>query len=132
MLLQSTGYRHRQNIGANNQKLTIIYNNYLKYLREELLEEAATNVISHNHEIIYITTEIEGVPTQIIIDTGANLSLINITDLEKMQKQRKRILPILPVNYIILIGATGRQNKTVRNQVSLGLTSKGVVINIVL
>ena len=33
--------------------------------------------------------------------------------------------------YIILIGGTGLQNKTVRKQVSLDLTSKGVVINMV-
>ena len=35
------------------------------------------------------------------------------------------------VNNVILIGATGRQNKTVRKQVSLELESKGVTINII-
>ena len=130
-LLLSTGYRHRQTLGTNGQKLTIIYNHYLKNLREELLEETVTSIINHNNEILYITAEIEGIPTQIMIDTGANVSLINDTELEKIQKQSKQIIPTLPVNNIILIGATGRQNKTVRKQVSLEIKSNGVVINII-
>ena len=70
----------------------------MKNLQEELLEENATNVISHNHEITYITAEVEGVPTQIMIDTGANVSLINGTELEKIQKECQRALSTLPVN----------------------------------
>ena len=66
-----------------------------------------------------------------MIDTGANVSLINDTELEKIQKQSKHTIPTLPVNNVILIGATGRQNKTVRKQVSLELESKGVTVNVI-
>ena len=38
-LLQSTGYKPRPNVGTDKSKFTIIYNNYLKNIREELLEE---------------------------------------------------------------------------------------------
>ena len=63
-----------------------------------------------------------------MIDTGANVSLIDGTELNKIQKECKRILPTLPVNNIVLIRATGRQNNTVRKQVLLELTTNGVTI----
>ena len=130
-LLLSTGYKNRQILGTNGQKLTIIYNHYLKNLREELLEETVTSRINLHNAILYITAEIEGIPTRVMIDTGANVSLINDTELEKIQKQSKHTIPTLPVNNIILIGATGRQNKTVQKQVSLELESNGVTINVI-
>ena len=66
-----------------------------------------------------------------MIDTGANVSIINTIELERIQKECGRTLPILPVNNIILIGATGRQNKTIRKQVSVNVISKGIAINMV-
>ena len=54
-----------------------------------------------------------------MIDTGANVSLIDNIELNKIQEKSKKIIPTLPVNNIVLIGATGRQNKTVRKQVML-------------
>ena len=88
-LLQSTGYRHRQTLGTNGQKLTIIYNHYLKNLREELLEETVTSIINHINEILYITAEIEGIPTQIMIDTGANA--VSYTHLDVYKRQLVRL-----------------------------------------
>ena len=37
-------------------------------------------------------------------------------------------IPTLPINNVTIIGATGRQNKTIRKQVSLEITSQGVTI----
>ena len=67
-----------------------------------------------------------------MIDTSANVSLINDTELERIQKECQMVLPTLPVNNIVLLGATGRQNKSVkRSEVFLDLSSNGVVITIV-
>ena len=44
-------------------------------------------------------------------------------------RDRSRVsIPTLPVTNIILIGATGRQNKSVKKQVTLEVTSQGVKI----
>ena len=130
-LLLSPGYEQELQ-GANNFKnITIICSNYLKNIRNELLEENTTSLNSQNNEIIYINAEVEGILAQIMIDTGANVSIINSVELDRIQKECRRTLPILPVNNIVLIGATGRQNKTIRKQVSLNIASKGVVMNMV-
>ena len=125
-LLLSPGYEQELQ-GANNFKnITIISNNYLKNIRNELLEENNTCLNSQNNEIIYVNAEIEGIFAQIMIDTGANVSIINSIELESIQKECGRTLPIVPVNNIILIGATGRKNKTIRKQVSVNVISKGI------
>ena len=64
--------------------------------------------------------------TNVLIDT--NVSLIDSTEYHKIQKESKAILPTLPVSNIILIGATGRQNKTIKRQVSLEVTSNNVTL----
>ena len=66
-----------------------------------------------------------------MIDTGANVSIINTTELERIQGNCGKLLPTLPINNIVLIGATGRQNKTIRKQVSLNVVSKGIAMNMV-
>ena len=66
-----------------------------------------------------------------MIDTGANISIINVIELERIQKECGKTLPMLPVNNIVLIGATGRQNKTIRNQVSINVVSRGIALNMV-
>ena len=65
-----------------------------------------------------------------MIDTGSNISLIDSTELERIQREGQIPIPTLPVNNIIIIGATGRQNKTVKKQVSLDLTNNNVTIPI--
>ena len=68
----SPGYEQELQ-GANNSKnITIISSNYLKNIRNELLEENNTSLNSQNNKIIYINAEVEGIFTQIMIDTGDN------------------------------------------------------------
>ena len=130
-LLLSPGYQQELQGATETNNITIIRCNYLKNIRDELLEENDTSLDSPNNEIIYINAEIEGIFAQLMIDTGANVSIINTIELERIQQECGRALPILPVNNIVLIGATGRQNKTIRKQVSVNVISKGIAINMV-
>ena len=114
MLLLSPGYKRELPRASNNNKITIIRCNYLKNIRNELLEEDDTRLHSINNEIIYVNAEIEGTFAQLMIDTGANVSIINSIELERIQEKCGQLLPTLPINNIVLIGATGRQNKTIR------------------
>ena len=56
------------------------------------------------------------------------MSLIDNIELSRIQEMGNKTIPTLPVNNIVLIGATGRQNKTVRKQVMLELNSNGKTI----
>ena len=131
MLLLSPGYQRELPRATNNNNITIISCNYLKNIRNELLEEDDTRLHSINNEIIYINAEIEGIFAQLMIDTGANVSIINTTELERIQEKCGQLLLTLPINNIVLIGATGRQKKTIRKQVSLNVISKGIAINMI-
>ena len=118
----------RQN---HHKIITIVSNNYLKNIREELLEEEDNQLPRINNEIVHVQATINGTITIIMIDTGSNISLINQTELERIQANCKLPIPTLPINNIIIIGATGKQNKTVRKQVSLELNSQNLTIPIV-
>ena len=59
--------------------ITIISNNYLKNIREELLEEEANQLPKPNSEIVHIKATINGTITIIMIDMGSNISLINLS-----------------------------------------------------
>ena len=60
-----------------NQEITIISkSNYLKNIRDELLEVESTSENNQNNEIIFTTADLQGVSAEIMIDTGANVSLI--------------------------------------------------------
>ena len=113
LLLLFPGYINELQEATELKSITIISNNYLKNIRTELLEENETSLDSQNNEILYIKAEVEGIPAKIMIDTGANISIINVNELERIQKECGKTLPMLPVNNIVLIGATGRQNKTI-------------------
>ena len=63
-----------------------------------------------------------------MIDTGENVSLINSIELDRIQRECQEIIPTLPVNNINLIGATGRQNNSVRKQVLIEVKSNGSII----
>ena len=86
---------------------------------------------SISNEIIYINAEVEGISAQLMIDTGSNVSIISTTELERIQRECGKVLPTLPINNIVLIGATGRQNKTIRRQVSINVISCGIAINMI-
>ena len=93
------------------------------------MEEKDNNVDDAvNNEIAYVTVNVNGIKVTAMIDTGANVSLIDRVELNRIQAGNKTIIPTLPINNIILIGATGRQNKTIRNQVQLEISSNGETI----
>ena len=95
------------------------------------MEENTTLIDHPDNEIAYIIASINGMSTKFMIDTGANVSLIDITMYNKIQKESKVSLPMLPVSNIILIGATGRQNKTIKKQVSLEVTSNNETMSMI-
>ena len=90
--------------------MTIVNNHFLKNVREELLNKDTITHNSSNNEIAYIIAQVNGLDTRFMIDTDANVSLIDNNEYLKIQKYSKIILPTLPIQNIILIGATGRQN----------------------
>ena len=102
-LLLSPGYKQELQEATEWKNITIISNNYLKNIRTELLEENETSLDSQNNEILYIKAEVEGFPAKIRIDTGANISIINVIELEGIQKECGKTLPMLPVNNLSLI-----------------------------
>lgn len=102
-----------------------IVNNYLKDIRNELLEEEKNNEQSPNNEIIFIKAQLQGVSTEIMIDTGANISLIDNTEFDRINGLCKEQIPTLPVNNIVIVGATGKLNKTIRKQTLIEVSSNG-------
>ena len=129
MLLLNPGYINELPRAIEPNRIIIIGCNYLKNLRHELLEEDDTSPNNNiNNEIIHVNAEVEGVPANLMIDTGSNVSIISTTELERIQRECGRTLPTLPLNNIILLGATGRQNKTIRRQVSASVMSCGIAI----
>ena len=119
------------NVKKTRKNFTIIYSNYLKDIRKDLLEESELNINKNDNEIIYIIAEIEGISVPIMIDTGANVSIINRNELDRIQQECHKNLPVLPINNIVLVGATGRQNKTIRKQVSLNVKSQGISVDMI-
>ena len=49
------------------------------------MEEENVNVPNNNNEIIYVTAKLNGTQSTIMIDTGSNISLIDGTELERIQ-----------------------------------------------
>ena len=111
-----------------DKTITNILNHYLKNIREELIEEENNPMPSRNNEIVYINAQINGTQSTIMIDTGSNISLIDNIELTRIQQGSQTQIPTLPINNVTIIGAMGKQNKTIRKQVSLELTSHGVTI----
>ena len=72
---QSIGYDY----GTSPNKINILYNHYLKNIRQELLEEEVTNHHQCTHDIVYVTAKINEVTVTLMIDTGANVSLMDST-----------------------------------------------------
>ena len=131
LLLQPAGFDQEIKSKEERKNFTIIYSNYLKDIRKDLLEENEININNNDNEIIYIIAEIEGISVPIMIDTGANVSIINRNELDRIQQECHKNLPVLPINNIVLVGATGRQNKTIRKQVSLNVNSQGISVDMI-
>ena len=83
-----------------------------------------------NNSIVQIEANINGIEAILLIDTGSNVSLIDSIELERIKQNSNLPIPTLPINNVILVGATGRQNKSIKKQVSLEMTSNGVTIPI--
>ena len=68
------------------------------------MEEENRQIIRKNNEIIYIKAKLSGTMSTVIIDTGSNISLIDNTELERIQRGSQVQIPTLPINNIIIIG----------------------------
>ena len=82
---------------TTDNTITIVHNHFLKNVREELLNEDTIMNNSWNNEIAYIIAQVNGLDTRFMIDTGANVSLIDNNEYHKIQKFSKIILPTLPI-----------------------------------
>ena len=100
----------------------------MKNIQSELLEERLVEEARPNNNIVYIQVGLHGVPTEAMIDMGANVSLIDRIELNRIQENNTEMIPTLPINNITIIGATGKQNKTIKQQVRLNVTNKGIGI----
>ena len=102
--------------------------NYLRNIRDELLEVEETTENKENNEITFITAEIQGIPTEIVVDTGANVSLIDLVEFNRIKEQSKEKIDTLPISNMVIVGATGRLNKTIRQHAMLEVASHGQMI----
>ena len=102
--------------------------NYLKNIRDELMEEVSPPTNNNNNQIIFITAELQGVMTEVMVDTGANISLTDKIDFNRIKETCKENIPTLPVSNMVIVGATGRANKSVRKQVQIEVSSEGNMI----
>ena len=130
-LIRSIGLLTRLTNQTNDETITIIQNHYLKNIREELMEENTTLIKHPDNEIAYVIANVYGISIKFMIDMGANVSLIDANMYNKIQKESKVSLPTLPVSNIVLIGATGRQNKTIKKQVSLEVMSNHETLSMI-
>ena len=81
-----------------------------------------------NNDIVYIQIKLNGISAEAMIDTGANISIIDQLELDRITELTTERIPTLPINNLTIIGATGKQNKTIRKQVSLNVTNSGIGI----
>ena len=87
---QSLGLIHRITSQDKHKVITIISNNYLKNIREELLEEEANQLQQTNSEIVHIKATINGIITIIMVDTGSNT--VSYTHLDVYKRQLLKLI----------------------------------------
>ena len=92
------------------------------------MEERAIKESSPNNDIVYIQIKLNGVSAEAMIDTGANISIIDQLELDRITELTTERIPTLPINNLTIVGATGKQNKTIKKQVSLNVTTNGIGI----
>ena len=79
-----------------NKKIKIIRtNNYLRNIRDELLEVESTSENNQNNEIIFTTADLQGVSAEIIINTRDNVSLIDKIKCNRIKELGKESIPTL-------------------------------------
>ena len=62
-----------------------------------------THLDTNNSEIAYITVKVNNMNATAMIDTGANVSLIDKMELDRIQSENKVTIPTLPINNLSLI-----------------------------
>ena len=67
-----------------------------------MLEEKTFEEARPNNDIVYIRVDLHGVPTEVMIDTGANVSLIDRIELKRIQENNTEKIPTLPINHITI------------------------------
>ena len=63
-----------------------------------------------------------------MIDTGANVFLIDKGEFNRIKDLCNEDIPTLPVSNMVIVGATGRPNKTIQQQAMLEVSSQGNMI----
>ena len=89
-----------------DKKITIIQTNYLKNIRDELIEENNDLMPSRNSEIVYISAQINGTNSTIMINTGSSISLIDQVELNRLQQGSRIPTPSLPINNVTTVSYT--------------------------
>ena len=105
--------------------------NYLKNIRDELIEEGSPSINKNNTQIIFITAELQGITTEVMVDTGANVSVIDQVEFNRIKETCKENIPTLPISNMVIMGATGRASKSIRKQVQIEVSSEGKMIPVV-
>ena len=116
--------------GDKNFKI-IRRSNYLRNIRDELLEVEEVTENKENNKITFITAEIQVIPTEIVVDTEANVSLIDLVEFNRIKEPSNERIDTLPISNMVIVGATGRLNKTIRQQAMLEVASQGQMIKMV-
>ena len=65
------------------------------------MEERTTEEERPNCDIVYIRVRLQGVPTELMIDTGANVSLIDKTELNRIQEAISEKIPTLSIHCLL-------------------------------
>ena len=77
----------------DEEQITVIRNYYLKNIQTDLLEERTMEEAKTNGDIVYVSVKLQGVLTTVMIDTGANISLIDKTELNRIEEITRREYP---------------------------------------
>lgn len=108
----------------------IKHNYYLKNIIEDLINEEESDVPIRDSGVLSVMLTVSNVTVEVIIDTGAELTLINERMFEEILMLNNGTLPVLPVKDLSFVGATGRKNQTIKKQVLLDISKDNVIIPI--
>lgn len=84
----------------------------------DLLGERVENELTKVKEMPIVSGKLEGVETQILIDSGSQVSCISREFFDLLQQSNNQI-PLLPVSSTTIVGAIGRKGQKVTEQVYL-------------
>lgn len=104
---------------------------HLKNIRTDLMEDDIDQNNIQQDEVVYVELIVEKVTAQIMIDTGASISIINKEELQRINQVNQCEVPTLPVSNMTFMGATGKLNKTLKHQVLLEVGTNEVTSKMV-